>query len=158
MPVEFRGGEWEGLDDLGPDALAELRAPAQATLLAVGVFLAGELKRTLSGPRHGAVYRISRTGRLHVASAPGEPPAVLYGNLRNSIGHSSVTWNDWTASIEVGVGLGQPPAGGVNVNSYAARLEFGGVDSRGTRILPRPYIEPTMVRTEQQVSAMLEAA
>ncbi len=49
------------------------------TLLA----LEGFIRATLTGPRHGRVYRRGR--RVHVASAPGEPPAVDTGNLVNSV-------------------------------------------------------------------------
>ena len=44
-----------------------------------------ETIRTLSGNRSGRVYRVPGTQVTYVASAPGEPPAVQTGQLRNSV-------------------------------------------------------------------------
>lgn len=150
-------GRWEGLDGFGDDALAEAKPQAEAAIKAAVVFAASETKLTLSGSRHGRAYRVSKRGELHIASAPGEPPAVLWGNLRNSIGSSEPVWDGLTVSGEFGVGLGQPPAGGVDPeHSYARRMEWGGIDSRGIRILPRPYLEPTAIRIEPMIQRILE--
>jgi hypothetical protein len=159
--MEFKPGHWEGLDGLGDEALNELRTSAEDAVRDAVVMLSGAIKETLSGARTGRAYRVSRTGRLHIASAPGEPPAVLYGNLRNSVGYSPPSWDataaSATVSAEVGVGLGQKPTMAVDPeNTYARRMELGGVDSRGVRILPRPYMEPTMVRMEPRVDELLE--
>lgn len=149
-------GHWEGLDGLGEEALQELRPEAEHNVLRAAIHLVNAIKVTLTGERSGRTYKVSKTGRLHVASAPGEPPAVLYGNLRNSIGMSAIRWEGMTVTVEVGVGLGAK-AGNVDPErTYARRLELGGLDSRGVRILPRPYIEPTVVREEQALNALLE--
>lgn len=151
-------GRWEGLDGLSESLLAELRPEAEHRVKRALVHFANELKITLTGARSGRTYKVSKTGRLHVASAPGEPPAVLFGALRNSVGHSEPEWDGWTIAGEVGIGLGKPPAGDRPdpETSYGPRLEFGGIDSRGIRILPRPYMEPTAVRVEPQIEAILE--
>jgi hypothetical protein len=155
---DIPAGRWEGLDGMGDELLREIRGEAEGNVLAAVVYFASEIKVTLSGPRTGRTYRVSRTGALHVASAPGEPPAVLSGNLRNSIGHSTPTWEGQTVSAEVGPGLGQPPAGGLPdpATTYARRLEWGGVDRRGIRMLPRPYMEPTAIRVAPVLERMLE--
>lgn len=49
------------------------------------VYMVNKLKQALTGMRHGRVYRVYGTGRVYVASAPGEAPAVRTGRLRNSI-------------------------------------------------------------------------
>jgi len=157
----------------------ELRAPAEQVVLQVVIFFSGEIKKTLSGPRHGRAYVVSKTGRLHIASAPGEAPGSLYGNLRNSVGYSQPVWENWTVSAEVGVGLGTTPGGGQQdpAKTYARRLEWGGSHTQrkkvnvqtadgwitvaaGTviRILPRPYMEPTAIRVEPQIARMFEQA
>lgn len=42
---------------------------------------------SFSGTKHGNRYRLAgwRGNIIHQASMPGEPPAVMYGNLSNSI-------------------------------------------------------------------------
>jgi len=175
--LEIGPGRWEGLDGLGEAMLHEIRGEAEDTVLAVVIFFSGEIKTTLSGGRHGRSYVVSRTGRLHVASAPGEAPASLTGNLRNSIGYSLPVWEGWTVSAEVGVGLGTVPSGGAQdpAKTYARRLEWGGAHvtrktvrvqladgwitvKAGTviRILPRPYMEPTAVRVEPEIARMMD--
>lgn len=155
---DIPAGRWEGLDGMGDELLREIRGDAEANVLAAVVYFSGEIKVTLSGARSGRSYRVSKTGALHIASAPGEPPAVLSGNLRNAVGYSTPTWDGWTVSAEVGVGLGQPPAGGLPdpAKTYARRLEWGGVDRRGVRMLPRPYMEPTAIRVQPTLERMLE--
>lgn len=139
--------DWSGLDGLAADALlAELRPDAErAVLKAALVFQAGVVE-TLSGPRHGRVYKVTGFGALHVASAPGEPPAVLWGTLRASIAWEGPLWEGWTVSATVGTNV-----------IYAARLEFGGIDSRGVKIEARPYMEPTAIRLEPQIEALFAA-
>ena len=70
----------------------------------------------------------------HVASRPGDPPAVDRGVLRNSIGHE----------------IESPPRSAVRVgtaNKYAPPLELGTTTagkSRRVTILPRPFMAPAM--------------
>lgn len=143
--ISVVGKRWENLEGLGVGIIEEMRPRILAATRAAAIYLVGEIQVTLSGPRHGRAYKISRTGRLHIASAPGEPPAVLYGRLRQS-----VTWTEpeWVGDVCAS-------AVGPNV-VYARRLEFGGVDSRGIRILPRPYMEPTVIRAAAEIDRLLE--
>ena len=158
---DFPAGRWEGIESISSQALLEeVKPQAERRLVQAGAYFAGEIKLTLTGQRSGRIYRVPGTrNRTYTASAPGEPPAVLFGNLRNSIGASPPVWDGFTVSLEVGVGLGQPPRGGVDPgNSYARILEFGGVTRTGTRILPRPYLEPTAIRAEPEIERILAAA
>lgn len=79
----------------------------------------------VSGVKSGLVY--NRRGTLHVASAPGEPPAADIGNLHNSI---TVRPHPQTLTVHVNAGA-----------KYAAALEYGTV-----RMEPRPYLRPAMMR------------
>jgi hypothetical protein len=153
-------GKWEGLEGLDEQLLAELRPDAEAKVRRAAAHFSGQIKVTLTGQRTGRRYRVQGSRRNYAASAPGEPPAVMLGNLRNSVGFSEPTWDGPAVSCEVGVGLGARPAGGAQdpATTYARRLELGGVDRRGVRILPRPYIEPTWLREEQAIDAILAAA
>jgi len=160
--ISFDAGEWEGLEGMGLEELTKLRAPSELAIDRAGLYLESEVKRTLGpegGPRTGRIYAVPASsargpkgGRRknpprHQASAPGEPPAVLFGTLRQSIHHSPPKWEGWTVSTEVGTNQPQ-----------ARRLEWGGVDKRGVRILPRPYMEPSTLRAEPQIEAILEGA
>lgn len=140
-------GRWEGLDSFGEEEFEALRAPAEAAVLKAVIFLTGAVQKTLTGPRHGRVYVISKAGRVHIASAPGEPPAVLYGRLRQSIAWTDPVWEGFTVTAEVGTNV-----------EYARPLEFGSVTANGGRLLPRPYFEPTVQRTQHEIQAILEEA
>ncbi len=111
---------------------------------------ANELRKTLSGGRTGRLYKVSKKGPLHQASAPGEPPAVLFGKLKQGIFAGRAQWEGWQVTAEVGVGGA--------AKKYARRLDWGGVDSRGVRILPRPYVEPTVLRTQDEIERLLSMA
>lgn len=162
--LDLTPGGWKGLDGLGEAALAELRPRAEHVMLRCLLLLKGHVQLTLSGPRHGRAYEVTKTGKLHIASAPGEAPAVLYGRLRQSITYQGPTWDGWTVSGEVGTNV-----------EYARRLEFGGVHTvrqpvrvkiggqwrtvkAGTviRILPRPFMAPTMERVTPMLQEIME--
>lgn len=159
--IEFAPGQWTGLDGLGEMELTKLRASAELAVDRAAMHLETEVKKTLGpggGPRTGRWYVVPQSSARssgkrrtnpprHQASAPGEPPARLLGKLAQSITHSTPTWDGWTVQSEVGTSQPQ-----------ARRLELGGVDSRGVRILPRPYFAPTMMREEAAIDRILERA
>jgi hypothetical protein len=170
-------GEWDGLEGLGEEALEQVRGEAVAVVTEAADYFVGELKTTLTGQRSGRLYRViggktlapamigprvegkPPAGPIHQASAPGEAPAVLFGPLRNSIGRTEAKVVDgYTVEAEVGVGLGVKAEDNAIAENYAARLEFGGVDSRGRRILPRPYMGPTRDRVEPVIADMFANA
>lgn len=136
---------WFGLDTLSAEEFAALRDPTERAILRATLYYEGRVKKKLTGPRTGRIYIIK--GRPHQASAPGEPPASLTGKLRQSITHTDVQWDGDQAFAEVGSSAPQ-----------AARLEFGGVDSRGVRILPRPYFSATWIEEEAAMQAILDKA
>ena len=102
------------------------------------IHLQNEIKRTLSGPRSGKKYRVPGTKRYYTASAPGEPPAVRTGRLRNSIKYKLVR-GFMRAKGEVGSSL-----------DYAAQLEFG-----TSKMAPRPYLRPTYEKERQTIKRIL---
>jgi len=133
----------------------------------VGCFMVeGDAKQSMK-PGSGREYR-KRGGKIHKASAPGEPPAVDTGRLRASIS------SNWTGSgmargkveppAEADDGVGQPTkelTGVVGSNvEYARRLELGfvGADSLG-RIynqLPRPYLRPALHKNEKKIAKLFK--
>ncbi len=78
----------------------------------------------LSHPGTGRTYR--RGTVTHTASAPGSPPAVDTGRLRQSIGIDSSNLSNLKIRV------------GTNVD-YAAFLEFG-----GRTVAPRPFIRTAL--------------
>jgi phage gpG-like protein len=142
--ISVLAGRWEGLEGLGESALMELVPGVAEVIQRAGRYAVNETKKTLSGPRSGRVYKVSRTGRLHVAAAPGEPPAVLFDRLRQSIAFT-FRWDGLTAIVEIGSNV-----------VYAAIQEWGGITSRGVRIPAHPYFEPTMLRVEPVIDQMFE--
>lgn len=164
--IRIEDTKWEGLEGMGEEALASLRAEAELAIDRAGRHLESAVKRTLGpdgGARTGRIYVVPRSSYKgapagtrnkarenpprHQASAPGEPPARLYGDLARSITHSAPKWDGWEVQTEVGTNLAK-----------ARRLEYGGVDSRGIRILPRPYFAPTVLREEMALEQILERA
>lgn len=137
--------KWVGLDTLAKEELAALVAPTNRAIMKAMLYYEGKVKKKLTGKRSGRIYIVN--GRPHQASAPGEPPASMTGALRQSITHTDVIWSGETASGEVGTN-----------KPYGARLEFGGVDSNGVRILPRPYFSATWLEEEEHMQMILDQA
>ena len=126
----------------------EARADARVGLIEVGMHLRNAIVAKLSGQRTGRRYRVPGTSRTYQASAPGEAPAVLFGQLRNSITASEVEEVDGGLEIEVGVRSAVP---------YARILEFGGFTGRGktTYIAQRPYLRNTFEEERGRVTDIL---
>lgn len=83
-------------------------------------------------------------------SSPGEPPALISGNLRRSIqveGPIPVTANSWRGSVG-------PTA------AYGRVQELGGATGRGGRShLPaRPFLQPSYDELKDEIRAIFEAA
>lgn len=93
----------------------------------------------LTGKRHGRIYR--RGKKIHIASAPGEPPAVDSGALRLSYGR-----NVTDISYE-GVRMVVDSAVKSNLK-YAAALDEGRKDGH---IAPRPYAQRSLDRAWPKV-------
>lgn len=101
----------------------------------------------LSKNKTGKVYlvRLGKIKKRHQASAEGQAPANLTGNLRKSIGYE-VRGGD---QMEFGSRNG-PPAAGLspkqNVADYAPFLEFG-----TSKMGARPFIQPSLMKNEGNI-------
>lgn len=153
----------QGIEGFAAGLVRETELDGVQAVKLAAVLFQNEVKLTLTGQRSGRLYRVPGTsGAVHQASAPGEPPAVLFGHLRNSIGHTDPVVKRGQAFViitaEVGTGLGVGAQAVRNAEedprAYARRLELGGVDSRGVRILPRPYIRPAQEKVEPKIGAL----
>lgn len=103
-----------------------------ATVRAAGLELERGIKLELSKPGTGAFYG------NHQASAPGEPPAVDTGALRNSVGQE-VTGN----VLRVGVAM-----------PYGPFLEFGTI-TEGGFIEPRPFMRPALEAVRERMTGVV---
>lgn len=142
------------IDPSHPDPFGKGRRAAQGAIArqsgangiivrTMAVELEAAIKLQLSKPGTGRVYIIR--GKRHVASAPGKPPAVRTGRLRNSITHGVV---DGVMRV------------GTNVK-YAPWLEYGVTDAgrnRDTVIAPRPFMRPAVATMRRNLTEHLTVA
>jgi len=105
-----------------PQMGPELRRAADREAEGTARSILSHAQIAMSEPKHGKAYR--RGERVHIASAPGEAPAVDTGALRASGYVEPVQPGTW----EVGF-----------TAEYAAAEEFG-----TPRIEPRPYLRPAV--------------
>lgn len=110
------------------------RTAAKRALGKLAFYCEAFAKDLLSGSRSGRVYG------GHQASAPGEPPAVLTGTLKNSI--RAVAEGDGAMVWMVRVGT-----------EYGAILEFG-----SAKIAPRPFMRPAAEATSKKVTEVFKEA
>lgn len=113
----------QGMDELSR-RLQALGANASVALgkavLAGGFVLEGKIKKSITAQKHGHQY-----GK-HTASAHGEPPAVLTGNLLNGIQTVPLSSSPNTAAAAV-----------IASAEYARPLEFG-----TSHFAERPFMRP----------------
>lgn len=102
---------------IGPEVRKILSAVVRATAFNIEA----AAKASMTEAKHGVEYR--RGGKTHVASAPGEAPAVDIGALMASVQAREDT-DDLHWEVRVGA-------------EYGVHLEFGTV-----HIAPRPFMAP----------------
>jgi len=105
------------------DTVKRQAAGNEKAARAGALVLVREIKLELSKPGSGRIYG------THQASAPGQPPAVDTGVLRNSIDFEVL---EAEQKVRVGSGV-----------DYAPLLEFG-----TPRILPRPFMRAAFERAK----------
>lgn len=126
-----------------------------------GMFTVGHVLRKkaqrniIKGPKTGRFYNVPGRSNKHRASAPGEPPANLFGNLQKSVGFNLVGADDMK------FGYRETASNGVSV-PYGRILELGGTISRpGTKgpgmqvIAPRPNLSKVVAQTEKQAEVYM---
>jgi HK97 gp10 family phage protein len=104
------------------------------TVMSGAFLLEGKVKESIGAEKHGIAYG------THVASAPGETPAVLTGNLLNSIGSRLIEASDISARAAVGTNA-----------EYAAALEYG-----TSHIAARPYLRPAVDENAENIVGAME--
>lgn len=117
-----------------PAAKAYSGRLARALMDGAGLIIEADWKRMLSHPGTGNEYPRQGGRKVHVASAPGEPPAVDTGRLRASITHGVV---DNGAAVHIGSETAKLEMKGGGMVNYLTYLEFG-----TSRMAPRPSARP----------------
>ena len=113
--------------------ISDIEAGTKMNARRAALYAEAEIKRTLTGQRSGKEYIVSATGKPHVASAPGEAPAVRSGDLRASI----TTAPSPTKKALYYVGSDK---------DYAPHLELG------TKYMePRPFFVETIKRVINEI-------
>lgn len=115
------------------DKIEDIDRQVLSRVVRVTNVLRNSALKVLSGTRSGRTYKRPGTTRkvksnYYRASAPGEPPAVRTGNLRQN-------WNPFTAIESSGSGS-TVLAGIESGEKYAGYLENG-----TSRMAPRPYVD-----------------
>ena len=118
--------------------LPKLESVATQRMTAAANEVRNETIKTLSGNRTGRTYKVPGTQVTYTASAPGEPPAVQTGQLRNSI-RDNVYSEGKSVKGEVGTEL-----------MKGLWLEKG-----TSKMAPRPWLEPSFNKSLERVKEIL---
>jgi hypothetical protein len=110
----------------------------------VGVQGTSLMKQILSTPGQGRIYPRGSSGRVHRASAPGDPPAVDFGLYR-----SSWDWSVRSAHALYELLIGTP-------SKIAAWLEYG--TRRGLKPRPHARVLHEVLRSSGVVTRTVGAA
>lgn len=108
------------------------------------VIIQNDLRDKLSQEGTGRQYVINKSGTVHTASAPGEPPAVNTRLLRDSVVSAPVI--EKTSRDEIEMRL-------TDFAPYAAALERGTSDGR---LKPRPWVKPVLNDRKPELKSFLE--
>lgn len=118
--------------------IPKLESVATQRMYAAAQEVRNEVLETLSGRRTGRTYKVPGTNVTYTASAPGEPPAVATGQLRNSV----------TAVVQ---------AEGKSVKGIVGtELMKGLYLEKGTsKMAPRPWLEPSFEKSLDRIKEIL---
>jgi len=127
--------KWYGASVLTLATQANLDAMHKATLM-----VERDVKKSFPKIGTGRVYSKGK-GKIHIASMPGEPPAIDTGNLRASI-QSKVQVRGINVLGEVGSDM-----------PYSLYLELG-----TKTMTKRPYLMPTVRKDKRKIGEIFKRA
>lgn len=120
--------------EVSPEATRQMAGQASMVIRAMAAGIVTEMRRLMSLPKTGRAYRRGLRA-IHIASAPGQAPAVDTGTLTNSINFQMQ--GELQATVTVNA-------------EYAAYLEYG------TRhMAARPYARPAIDKVRDQFKGIL---
>lgn len=132
VTFEFRDNSKNCLNALGEELTMRMEEAVQIVRLNV--------LEKLSQQGTGRVYKVPGTkNTYYTASAPGEPPAVATGNLKQHIETDVIVSAD-TVEGEVGTEV-----------EYGPMLEFGTM-----KMLPRPWLRPSFEESDAEIKDILQ--
>ena len=148
--MAFKTVEW-----YGKEVKIEVDKGALGAIKSACIMVQRDVKQSMKHVGGGREYP-RPGGKIHKASAPGEPPVIDYGRLVGSI---SINWKD--SGMEFGKvmgkaktddGIGQPDKDltgyiGTRVE-YAKDLEMGNAERN---LKPRPYLRPSLERNRSKI-------
>jgi HK97 gp10 family phage protein len=106
----------------GPELKRVIAKGARPIIGDIAFAIEARMKELMTGPKSGRAYK--RGAGVHIASAPGEAPAVDTGFLINSI--QTTIKSDTEAEIMISA-------------EYAEALEFG-----SRKMAARPFVRPAI--------------
>ena len=102
--------------------------------------LKADMVERMQEPKSGRSYQRAKHGS-HVASAPGEAPAVDSGNLSGQILKKKIGTAKATITINT---------------DYGVALEYGSRRKKGGRLAKRPFVRPAVSKIFPEMIKMLK--
>jgi len=154
------------------NVIAALDSKAERALEKAVLMIENEVKNLMTNsPRGGRVYRVGKSPtkadkaagrkfRGHKASAPGEPPAVNTGRLRNSITSKVVPklgGGGFVGLVGTNVQYAEPLEKGVKGQPGPAAKKAGTART-GWRLAPRPAWSVAIKKLREKIIALFKGA
>ena len=140
---------WQGKKVFTLATEANIRAMKLAAMI-----VERKTKQLLSIPGTGRTSKRTKSGKGHIASRPGKPPAIDTGTLRASI-MSDVSIGNVGVTGKVGPDIDKIAAKapvGTDVN-YGLYLELG-----TSKMAPRPYLRPALRQSGKKIKEIFRRA
>jgi hypothetical protein len=129
------------------DVEAALEQEAKRRTLAAANLVRTQVLLKLSGGRSGRTYRVPGTKRTYSASAPGEAPASVLGDLRRA--YQVAELDAPQLGHAVGAATAETDREGNSVGARALHLE------RGTRrMAARPHLQPAFEEVKDEIEGI----
>ncbi len=125
-----------------------------AAMKKAGFMLERYIKKHFTVPGTGRQYKRTKSGKVHRASKPFQPPSVDDGILKSSIANTVKKEGSGVVG-EVGTDIDYIRAhsdAGTDVN-YGLYLELGTIN-----MAPRPFLRPALKKNEAIIEAIFKAA
>jgi len=131
-----------GMDGIGKEAVDKLRPSLRNAVEDSVMHLANVIRVKVGGPGAGREYRRTKSGKVHRASLPGQPPARDMGDYVQSWSHEM---SETDAEIVGRVGSSMWETRGKNLED-------------GTKhMAPRPHVVPSIEEARPSIERRLSS-